>query len=683
MRVLPLLLVVALFAVALARDAVDGWVARTELPLLAVETSVEVVDRDGRLLRAYTVADGRWRLGARADQVDPLYLAMLLAYEDKRFYRHGGVDARAMIRAAGQALANGRIVSGASTLSMQVARLLERGSTGRWAGKLRQIRVALALERQLDKDAILGLYLTLAPFGGNIEGVRAATLAWFGKEPARLSPAQAALLVALPQSPEARRPDLNPEAARAARDRVLARMVQAGVLSVEARAVATRAPVPTVRRPFPALAPHMADRARADDPVALRHELTLDAPLQRRLERLTHQTVEGRARRLSIAIMVADHRSGAILAAVGSGGYRAGARAGFVDMTRALRSPGSTLKPLVYALAFDQGMAHPETLIDDTPVDFDGYAPQNFDGRFRGRVRAAEALRLSLNIPVVRLTRAVGPARLMAALRRAGVRPELPGGRAGLAVALGGVGVRLEGLVRLYAGLANGGHAVPLHWRRGTAGDRARQGTPEQIVGPVAAWQVGRVLSRLAPPDGAPALPLAYKTGTSYGHRDAWALGFDGAHVVGVWIGRPDGTPVPGAFGGDLAAPVLFSAFERLGAASTPLPPPPAGALLVGNADLPAPLRVFGGGGDANGGRASAPLLAFPPEGVRLIPGEAGLVAKVRAGVPPFSWLANGRPVLSGARRREVTLPDPGRGFLTLTVIDAEGRADRTRLRID
>jgi penicillin-binding protein 1C len=243
--------------------------------------------------------------------------------------------------------------------------------------------------------------------------------------------------------------------------------------------------------------------------------------------------------------------------------------------------------------------------------------------------------------------------------------------------------VRLEGLVRLYAGLANGGRAVPLHWRRGAAGDRARQGTPERIVGPVAAWQVGRVLSRLAPPGGAPALPLAYKTGTSYGHRDAWALGFDGAHVVGVWIGRPDGTPVPGAFGGDLAAPVLFSAFERLGAASTPLPPPPAGALLVGNADLPAPLRVFGGGGDANGGRASAPLLTFPPEGVRLIPGEAGLVAKVRAGVPPFSWLANGRPVLSGARRREVTLPDPGRGFLTLTVIDAEGRADRTRLRID
>ena len=320
---------------------------------------------------------------------------------------------------------------------------------------------------------------------------------------------------------------------------------------------------------------------------------------------MARQTVAGRAPRLSVAIMAADHRSGDILAAVGSAGYRAGARAGFVDMTRAPRSPGSTLKPLVYALAFDQGLAHPETLIDDTPVDFDGYAPRNFDGRFHGPMRVSEALRLSRNIPAVRLARAVGPARLMAALRRAGARPELPGGRPGLAVALGGVGVRLEGLLGLYAGLANGGRAVPLHWRRGDG--RPGQDTPRRIVGPAAAWQVGRVLSQVAPPSGAPALPIAYKTGTSYGHRDAWALGYDGAHVVGVWIGRADGTPVPGAFGGDLAAPVLFSAFERLGTGVSSLPRAPAGTLLASNAELPAPLKEFGRRAGVSDGYGAGP----------------------------------------------------------------------------
>ncbi|MDR9485895.1 MAG: penicillin-binding protein 1C [Sediminimonas sp.] len=676
-----LLLVAVLFTAALARDALDGWIAATDLPSHIVDTSTEVRDRDGVLLRAYMVADGRWRLGARPDQVDPLYISMLLAYEDKRFRDHNGVDLRAMLRAGAQAAISGRIVSGASTLSMQVARLLEEGSTGKWTGKLRQIRVALALERRMDKAQILTLYLTLAPYGGNLEGVRAATLAWFGKEPTRLTPAQAALLVALPQSPEARRPDENPAAARVARDRVLARMVQAGVLTAEAHQAALRAPVPSARRAFPALAPHMADRAVADAPDARRHDLTLRAPVQRRFERLAGQVLQGKSRHLSIAIVAADHRDGEILASVGSGGYRAGPREGYVDMTRALRSPGSTLKPLVYALSFDQGLAHPETLIDDTPVDFGGYAPQNFDGEFRGRLRVSDALRLSLNIPAVRLTRALGPARLMAGLRRAGADPQLPGGRAGLAVALGGVGLRLEGLVQLYAGLANGGRVVDLRWRRGARDNEQAQ----RLVGPAAAWHVGHILSRLSPPPGARAWPMAYKTGTSYGHRDAWAVGYDGAHVVGVWIGRPDGTPVPGAFGGDLAAPVLFAAFERLGGAPVPLPSPPPGALMVPNAGLPAPLQVFRPRGPEarRAARGHAPRLAFPPDGARLPVRQEGLTAKVRAGVPPFSWLANGRPVVTGARRREVTLPDPGRGFLTLTVIDAEGRADRAQLRLD
>src|SRR5690606_22239126 len=425
---------------ALARDAADLWIDRTVLPHLTVATGVEVTARDGSLLRAFTVADGRWRLEPGA--VDPGFLAMLVAYEDRRFYRHAGVDPLALLRAGWQAAANGRVVSGGSTLTMQVARLLEESGTGRLSGKLRQIRVALALERRLGKDDILGLYLRLAPYGGNLEGIRAASLAYFGKEPRRLTPSESGLLVALPQSPEGRRPDRAAEAAKAARARVLARLAAAGALPGD-RDLRSE-PVPTARRPFPALAPHLAERLRREDPTARRIATTIDPALQRSLEALAARAARSSPARASLAILVADHRTGEILASVGSPDWTDAARAGFVDMTRALRSPGSTLKPFVYALAFDEGLAHPETLIEDRPLSFGTYAPQNFDRSFRGTVTAREALQLSLNIPVVSLTEALGPARLLAALRRAGAEPVLPGGEPGLAVALGGVGITLE-----------------------------------------------------------------------------------------------------------------------------------------------------------------------------------------------------------------------------------------------
>ncbi|RMD91730.1 MAG: penicillin-binding protein 1C, partial [Alphaproteobacteria bacterium] len=400
---LPLVAALMLWAAALARDALDAWIAATDLPPLAVETSPELRDREGRLLRAFTVGEGRWRLATRLEGVDPGYLAMLIAYEDRRFWQHRGVDWRALARAAVQAVMAGRIVSGGSTLTMQLARLLEEGPTGSLAGKLRQMRVALALERQVPKHEILELYLNLAPFGGNLEGVRAASLAWFGKEPARLTPAEAALLVALPQSPERRRPDRHAAAARAARDRVLADMQASGVIDAGTAAAARREPVPTHRRPFPALAPHLTARLVAGRPDARLHRTTLDAGLQARLEALAARAAREAGERLSVAIMVADHRTGEILASVGSAGYTDAARQGYVDMTRALRSPGSTLKPLVYGLAFDQGLAHPDTLIEDRPVAFGAYAPENFDGRYHGTLRLRDALIQSLNIPAVML----------------------------------------------------------------------------------------------------------------------------------------------------------------------------------------------------------------------------------------------------------------------------------------
>ena len=610
--------------------------------------------------------------------MDPGFITLLLGYEDRRFYDHAGVDLWAVLRAGGQALRAGHIVSGGSTLTMQVARLLEEGPTGKVSGKIRQARVALALERRLSKPEILQLYLELAPYGGNLEGVRAASLAYFGKEPRRLTEAEAALLVALPQSPEARRPDRAPELARAARDRVLALMAARGVLAPDRVQAAQGEPIPNRRRAFPALAPHLSARLMQAKPGALRIETTIDAALQGAAERLAARAVTGLAGQVSAGIVLADHQTGEILAEVGAANWRDGDSDGFVDMTQALRSPGSTLKPFVYALAFDEGLAHPETLIEDRPMAFGSWRPQNFDRQFRGTITMREALWQSLNLPVVQLTQAIGPARLLATLRRAGARVVLPGGQPGLAVALGGLGISLEDLVASYAGLARMGKPITLSAEPGLAQPRA-----EPLFSAVSAWHVMDILAGLTPPPGAAPNRLAWKTGTSYGNRDALAVGFDGRHVAGVWLGRPDGTPVPGAFGGELAAPILFELFDRLKRAPDPLPPPPPATLMVDNPHLPQPLQRYRTRDAVFAETApDAPELTFPPDGAEVEAPGGALAVKLRGGTPPFTWLADGRPVALALRARETVLHLPGPGFVALSVIDAKGRSAGVQLQL-
>lgn len=659
------------------RDRFDDWVRATELPRLEVPVGVEVLARDGSLLRAFQVADGRWRLDA--GPVDPLFLDMLVLWEDRRFSRHAGVDAWALLRAGGQALRHGRVVSGGSTLTMQVARLIEEGPTGQWSGKARQMRLALALEKQLEKREILELYLRLAPYGANVEGIRAASLQWFGKEPRLLNSAQAALLVALPQSPETRRPDRFPEAAKAARDRVLAHAATAGLISDADAQAAMTEPVPRARRAFPALAPLLAARLLREHPGAARIETTIDPRLQRRAEDLAARAVRGAGRRLSAAVVLADHRTGEILAEVGAADWTDGASSGFVDMARAWRSPGSTLKPFVYGLAFDDGLAHPETLIEDRPTAFGRWQPQNFDHHFRGTVSLRNALIWSLNIPVVKLAEAVGPNRIKQALHRGGVELRLPGETAGLAIVLGGAGVTLEGLTEGYAALARGGRGVRLSPLPGASEER-----PVPMFGPVAAWQVGHILGQNSAPHGARQRPMAYKTGTSYGHRDALAVGYDGAHVGAVWLGRPDGTPVPGAFGGDLAAPVLFDLFDAL--PSVALPPPPPQALTLPNSALPLPLRRFAPAGRASAMAASpvspdALRLTYPPNGAE-VDATGPLTAKARGGRGPWTFLLNGAPAAIAQPQPMASLPNPGPGFAELTVIDADGASATAAIRL-
>ncbi|MCC1491237.1 penicillin-binding protein 1C [Cognatishimia sp. F0-27] len=665
------LIALVLLASGYGRDRFDAWIDATTLPILVHETSSEVRDRNGILLRAYTVENGLWRMDVSQDAIDPLFFEMLLAYEDKRFHTHAGVDPRAALRAMVQALRNGRVISGASTLTMQVARLLEDGTTGKWQGKLRQMRLALALERRMTKDDILALYLRLAPYGGNVEGLRAAALTWLGKEPARLTPAEAALLVALPQAPESRRPDRAPQAALIARNRVLTRMADAGVISQDDAVAGARDPAPGRRFAMPQRAPHLSDRAIARGPG--RHDTTLDATLQDQLESRARAYMTGRDPRLSVAIVIADLASGEIRATIGAQRYNDTRAQGFVDMSTALRSPGSTLKPLVYGLAFDRGLAHPETLILDAPLQIGRYAPQNFDGLFRGEVSVRDALQRSLNIPVIRLTDALGPAHLAAALKRAGVEAVLPGGAPGLAMALGGVGVTLEDMTGLYAALARGGMGQPLRWSRSDA-----PAAQTRVLSAASAWHLGHILSRIAPPPGA-GTPgqVAYKTGTSYGHRDAWALGWDGQTVAGVWIGRPDGTAVPGAFGGALAAPLLFEALGLARDGTAPLPAPPPETLMVDHARLPLPLQRFGA-------QDQTPDLAltFPPDGARLSATQHGIPIKLRGGTPPFTLLGNGAVLATGLRDRALTIPLTDPGFATLSVIDARGTASRVQIEL-
>ena len=658
------------------------------LPLeQARKVSTSIVDRNGKLLRAYAMADGRWRLPVDAKTaVDPGYLKLLLAYEDRRFREHGGIDPLALGRAALQLVTRGHIVSGGSTITMQLARLMEPRRERSVYAKLRQMVRAVQIERQLSKDQILDLYLAMAPFGGNLEGIRAASIAYFSKEPKRLSLAEAALLVALPQSPERRRLDRYPQAAHAARDRVLDRMVEDGVVSqedaIQARAVA----VPRLRRPMPILAPHSSDAAIAilkDAPVI---KLTLDATLQKTLEALARDRAIALGPNISIGMIVVDNESGDVLARVGSSDYFDDRRAGQVDMTRAVRSPGSTLKPFIYGLAFEDGFVHPDSLIDDRPIRFGSYAPENFDMTFQGTVPIRKALQLSLNVPAIALLDRVGASRLSSRLKQAGGSLVLPKDEApGLAMGLGGVGITLQDLAQLYTGFPRLGTTKPL---REIMGDQDHR-EPMRLMDQAAAWQVGNVLIGTPPPENGVHGKIAFKTGTSYGYRDAWSVGFDGRITIGVWVGRPDGAPVPGLVGRTAAAPILFDAFARTGKIPTALPKPPKGVLLASNARLPLPLRRFRPVGELiRTGADQAPHIQFPLNGSRIdvdrsADGQsAAMPVKVAGGVLPLTMMINGISVGEIDSRRQRLVDPPGPGFARLTVIDATGAADTVVIRI-
>ena len=656
-----------------------------------INVSPEIVDRHGVLLRAFLTTDGYWRMKTGVGDVSPRYLAMLKSYEDKRFDAHWGIDPVAMVRAGLQFASAGHVVSGGSTLTMQVARLLEPPRSHGIFTKLFQMMRALQLEARYSKDEILSFYLTLAPFGGNLEGVRAASLSYFGKDPARIDLSEAALLVALPQSPVKQRPDRHAIRAAKGRDKVLARMVAEGVITQSDADIARREGVPFARQAMPLSAPHLASRLRSRN-HDVRIVTTLDAPLQAAIERMAMQEAPYFGDGAALSIVVVDNRTRNVLAYLGGVNYWG--RSGQVDLAQRSRSPGSALKPFIYGLAFDNLYLHPATMMTDAPTTFGDYAPKDFDGAFQGAVTARDALRMSLNVPAVMVLDRVGPLSFTITLQNAGARLAFPAGGATptLPVALGGLGISLADITMLYSGIANGGRARALRFVADTP-----DAPDHRLFGPVAAFYLKQILRGVALPDGwamgqglSRQRAVAFKTGTSYGYRDAWSVGFSNDYTVGVWVGQADGSPRPGHVGRDAAAPILLKTFELLPADTRADAPPPAGALLTTATDrLPPAMRVFRretANAPPQQTVVPPPTISFPPNGT-VVPLPAAsakdqsIVLKADGGRAPLTWLVNGQLIGNFDRFQPVLYVPDGEGIARITVVDAQGRSDSSEIR--
>jgi len=533
------------------------------LPLPRDDQARVVLAEDGTPLWRFADANGVWRYPVQVSEVSPLYLDALLTYEDRWFFQHPGVNPLALGRAAWQNLSGGRVLSGGSTLSMQVARLLDPHERT-LPGKLRQLWRTAQLEWHLSKPQILELYLNRAPFGGTLQGVAAASWAYLGKSPQQLTRSEAALLAVLPQAPSRLRPDRHPQRAQVARDKVLRRLAEYQVWPQPAVDEALEEPLLLAPRLEPSLAPLLARRLnRPGSPPLIR--TMIDASLQRRLEDLL---LGWRARlpdHTSAAIVVVETENMAVRAYLGSVDINDARRFGHVDMITAMRSPGSTLKPFLYGMAMDAGLIHSESLLQDVPRRYGDYRPGNFSMGFSGPVSASAALVTSLNLPAVQLLEAYGPKRFAADMRNGGVPLSLPAlAEPNLALILGGAGSRLEDLVSGYSALAREGRSANLRLQ---PDDELRE---RRMLSPGAAWVIRRILSGQARPDRDPHADLvlrpqlAWKTGTSYGFRDALAIGVGPRYLIGVWIGRPDGTPVPGQFGLASAAPLMLQVHDVL-----------------------------------------------------------------------------------------------------------------------
>ena len=693
-----------LLAMALIAITLETAVQLLPAPSLARTKNLSplILSDQGKILRVYLAKDDAWRLKLQRHKIPRHFVELLIAYEDKRFYRHGGVDGLAMSRAAFQTLVYGRPVSGASTLTMQTARLLSPRPNKRSMGrkilaKLRQIIGAWQLERAYSKAEILDIYLTLAPFGGNIEGLRAASLIYFGKEPNHLNLAQSALLVALPQAPEQRRPDRKPRHAKQARDRVLSLMAARELIPAKLAQRLKNNKIPQ-RRDMVFAAPHLADRflklARKSSPV----KTLIDFNLQKKCEYIGGQALKLQTNRITragtnIAMLVVRNKDGAVRAYVGGVEYKANRPAGLLDLATATRSPGSTLKPFIYGLGFEKLVIHPQTIYTDAPIRFGQYSPSNFTGGFQGDISISQALIRSINTAAVSVLAKVGPPEFLARMRSIDLSLELSDTpeNAGLAIALGGIGMSLSDLGKLYLALAKKGQAIDL---RLLASDPPPK--PQNFMAKDAAWAVTNILADLPPPSGFPEPAaaqkkrrIAYKTGTSYGFRDAWAIGYDRDHTVAIWIGNPRGTPNPGSYGITTAAPILFRVFDVLPNPHVDVAgPAPADSLLSQKHNLPSRLLRFETNLNPRDTSRRSLKIMFPHANSTLLTNSRKtqvnpIPLMAQGGQKPYRWFIDGTPLSAPKNSGQAKWIPEGRGDKKITVFDAQGHTVSIHLWIN
>lgn len=686
-----------------------------------------LLDRRGELLSLHLTQDDKIRLPVKLTEVDPLFIRLLINYEDKRFYSHPGVDPFALLRALGQTVFYGRRISGGSTLTMQVARLLKPRPRN-IKNKCLEILRALQLEYHFSKNTLLEMYLCLAPYGGNLEGIRAASLSYFDKEPKYLNPAEAALLAVLPQSPTQLRPEFANIKTKIFRDKLINRMLAAGIFTKEQCVEAGKEALPTKKIAFPKIALHLlmgkaSEKEKEKEKLVIRS--TLDKQLQIQIENYVKSILPFLEPTQNAAAIVVDNKTGEILAYIGSADFFDEKRLGQVDMLKAIRSPGSTLKPFIYGLGFDQKLLHPETIVQDIPTGFSGYAPNNFKDVFHGEVTIREALQQSLNIPAVLALDKIGPGYFCDWLKNAGVHlkfrdkttlPSLP-------IALGGVGTRFIELVSLYVALGNEGIHRPLklfsdksnisfnsdgkkhkniHTNeiaiyskndKSNKNGAMQEGNEHQLLSKEATWHITKILQETRAPDGFVDNQfigenlLAYKTGTSYGYRDAWAIGYSPAFTIGVWVGKADGTPSINQTGRNTAAPILFKLLGLLPKENQKQwsTIPPEGILSLKAHELPKSLRLLQRHDTSSNliTKTKPFQIQFPKNGSIIhLDTEKPLQFILSGGTTPYYVFVNGEPLNESFTKSHIAWQAKKTGFVEFSVMDSMGQSDSVSIEM-
>jgi len=534
-----------------------------------VQYSTQITASDGTVLHAFLSVDDKWRLYTNISEITPLLQKTLIYKEDRYFYYHPGINPFAMLRAAGRNIFTGRRTSGASTITMQVVRLLEPKKRT-YLNKLMESFRAVQLELHYSKDEILQLYLNLVPYGGNIEGIKAASLLYFNKAPQLLSLAEITALTIVPNRPSSLQPGTKNDALKNARNEWLIRFGKERLFEKNIIQDALEEPLMVKRLTAPKQASHLSLRLKKDFPDRPIINTTVKIQAQKQTEEQVKNYVN-RLQSMNIhnaAVLVINNETMTVEAYVGSADFDNPYDGGQVDGIRAIRSPGSTLKPILYATALDKGFITPKTVLNDVPTNFSGYEPENFDQNFNGQVTAEFALANSLNIPAVKILREVSTSVLIDKLKKADFQTIKKQSKdLGLSMILGGCGVTLEELTRLFAAFSNEGELKPIRYT--TENPIPKKG--EQLVSKEATFLLNNILTQVTRPDlptnfdNTYHLPkIAWKTGTSYGKRDAWSIGYNRKYTIGVWVGNFSGEGVPELSGANTATPLLFSIFNSL-----------------------------------------------------------------------------------------------------------------------